>query len=184
MLTVTFDELEAALSASHAPLPAGEVHGSLCGALAANDTLDSADWLQEILPEGGSGDDELGPRNLLETLFNETAAALAGTDMEFAPLLPDDERPLEQRVAALAAWCSGFLSGLGSSGSLPPVEALPPAVGELLRDLTEINRAVPDTDEPEESSEASYAELVEYLRAGAQLVFEELTSHRQRPRPP
>jgi uncharacterized protein len=182
MLTVTFDELEAALAAGHAPLPAGEVHGSLCGALAANDTLDSADWLQEILPEGGTADEESGPRNLLETLFTETAAAFASTDMEFAPLLPDDERPLEQRVAALAAWCSGYLSGLGS-GSLPPVEALPAPVGELLRDFTEINRAVPDTDEPEESSEASYAELVEYVRAGAQLVFEELTSHRQRPRP-
>jgi uncharacterized protein YgfB (UPF0149 family) len=183
MLTVTYDELEAALAASHAPVAAGEVHGLLCGALASNDALDAADWLQEILPEGGTAAAESGPRILLETLFAETAAAFTGTDMEFAPLLPDDERPLEQRVAALAAWSGGFLSGLGSSGSLPPVDALPAEVGELLRDLAEINRAVPDDDEPEESSEASYAELVEYLRAGAQLLFEELTSHRQRPRP-
>jgi yecA family protein len=182
MLTVTYDELEAALAASHAPVAAGEVHGSLCGALATNDTLDPGDWLQEILPEGGTAAEESGPRNLLETLFAETAAALAGTDLEFTPLLPDDERLLEHRVAALAAWCGGFLSGLGS-GSLPPVDALPATVGELLRDLAEINRAVPDADEPEESSEASYAELVEYVRAGAQLVFEELASHRQRPRP-
>ena len=35
---------------------------------------------------------------LLENVFHETSQALGGQSMEFAPLLPDDETPLPQRV--------------------------------------------------------------------------------------
>jgi uncharacterized protein YgfB (UPF0149 family) len=41
-----------------------------------------------------------------------------------------------------------------------------------------LSRAVADDDEPDEASEAAYAELVEFVRAGVQLVHEELAAHR------
>ena len=179
MLTVTYEELGAALAACNATTAAAAAHGSLCGALAAVPGLDAADWLAELLPETGPRTAAPHAHALLVTLFAETGEALAGQQMEFAPLLPDDATPIEQRTAALAEWCSGFLYGLGTATRAPGA-TLPAEVREVLRDFGEISRACvggEDADIPEdpaESHESAYAELVEYLRAGTQLVFEEL----------
>ena len=56
--------------------------------------------------------------------------------------------------------------------------AVPEAVHEVVRDFGEISRASIDAEETAESNEASYAEIVEYLRAGTQLAYEELEAHR------
>jgi uncharacterized protein YgfB (UPF0149 family) len=176
MLSVTYDELEAALAAGDATIAAGEAHGSLCGALAAGAGDGFDVWVETLLPGSADEAGELRSRNLLETLHQETAAALAGQEMDFAPLLPGDEAALERRVAALAEWCGGFLYGLGTA--LPAADALPEGVGEVLRDFGEISRAVLGGEQSEESNEESYAELVEYLRVSAQLVYEELAPHR------
>ena len=90
------------------------------------------------------------------------------------PLLPDDEEALETRTAALAEWCTGFLAGLGS---VPvPTEGWPDTVREIVADFGEIARAAVGEEDSPEDSEASYVELVEYLRAGTQLVHEELVA--------
>jgi uncharacterized protein len=179
MLTVTYAEFEAALAAGGASIAAAEAHGSLCGALAAVSAYSADDWLEGLLAEGVAGSAALRARDLLATLYAETASALVGQDMDFAPLLPDDEQPLEQRVGALADWCGGFLYGLGTA--LPQGEALPEGVGEVLRDFGEISRAIVGNGEADESNEGSYAELVEYLRAGAQLVYDDLGGWRADP---
>ena len=93
--------------------------------------------------------------------------------MEFEPLLPDDEQPLNGRANALALWCTGFLYGLGA-GSISDLAALGGDVGEIVRDFTEISRATGDDAEGDESNEQAYAELVEFIRVAAQVVFEEL----------
>ena len=180
MLTVTFDELEAALAASDAPLAAAEVHGALCGALAGDARFDPDAWVDTVLPDAVAVEDAraLRSRNLLETLVAETQEALAGPDMEFEPLLPSDDEPLERRVQAIADWCAGYLGGIGTAQFAPGTPALPAAVDEVVRDFSEISRAAIDAGETEESNETSYAEIVEYLRAGAQLAYEELAAHR------
>ena len=181
MLTVTFEEVDSALAAIDSALAAAEAHGGLCGSLALSGGLTAATWLAELVPstaaEGEEGEEELRSRNLLETLFDETAGSLASVDLDFMPLLPDDQEPLERRVVALAAWCTGFLYGIGSGG-LPAREELTADLAEVLGDFAEISRATVDTDESEESSETSYAELTEFVRAGVQLAYEELVPHR------
>ena len=180
MLTVTFEEVDSALAAIDAPLAAAEAHGGLCGSLATIGGFSAAAWLDEIVPAAApEGEEQLRSRNLLETLFDETAAALGAQDMEFEPLLPTDAESLERRASALGEWCTGFLFGIGTGG-LPPREELPPEIIEVLGDFGEISRATADRDEPEESSETSYAELVEYLRASTQLAYENLAPHRER----
>ena len=177
MLSLTFDEVEAALLALHAPVAAAEGHGALCGALVTDGELTAGAWLKDLVPARDADEEALRSRNLLETVFDETRAALEGRDMEFEPLLPDEDASLEVRVAALAAWCGGFLYGFGA-GERGAGE-LPEDVGEVLKDFAEISRATLDTGETEESSEASYAEIVEYLRAGTQLAYEELAPRRE-----
>jgi uncharacterized protein YgfB (UPF0149 family) len=177
MLTVTFEELDAALAACSAPVVAAEAHGALCGALAADAAFDPTAWARELLPDEDAPSEQLHARNLLVTLAAETQAAFAALQLEIGPLLPDDDVALEARTAALAAWCTGYLYGLGAM-AVAASGAVPDAVAEVMRDVGEISRASVDPEETEESSEQAYAELVEYLRASSQLVYEELAAQR------
>jgi uncharacterized protein YgfB (UPF0149 family) len=54
------------------------------------------------------------------------------------------------------------------------LSALAGDVGEIVRDFTEISRATGDDADVDESNEQAYAELVEFIRVAAQVVFEEL----------
>jgi uncharacterized protein YgfB (UPF0149 family) len=174
-----YAEIEQLLSAQRSLTEAAEAHGTLAGCLCALADFAFQDWLREILPEGRV---EADAADVLYGLYSATAASLEQTDMEFEPLLPSDAQPLEARTAALAQWCQGFIYGLGS-GSIPDASGLPGDVGEIVRDLTEITRAGVDEAEGEESNEGAYAELVEFVRVGVQLVFEELAPARHAPLP-
>lgn len=186
MFSISFAEFDDALAAGAAPVDAAEAHGSLCGALCAIAGYGFDDWASEIFADtDADAAGALRARHLMAAVFDETAQALGGLDMTFAPLVPDDDEALASRVQALAQWCTGFLYGLGA-GQVPSLDQVPGEVGEVLRDFSEIGRATVDASEGEEANEASYVELLEFVRAGAQLVYEELAEHRERrlPRSP
>ncbi len=171
-----YSEVQRVLAGERSLADAAEAHGTLAGSLCATVGYRFEDWLQEILPEGKAREDAVGT---LRELFTSTAGALASQDMEFDLLLPEDEEALDARASALGQWCQGFLYGLGSS-ALEDAKRLPGDVGEIVRDLTEITRVGVDTGQSAESNESAYAELVEFVRVGVQLVFEELEPLRER----
>lgn len=176
MHTVTYEELETALDAAGAALGAAEAHGALSGTLAASLSFRADAWIDDILGDTDAPERAMHAREVLSALSRETAVHLSGPDMEFEPLLPGDEAALEARTAALGAWCTGFLAGLGS---VPvPSAGWPDTVREIVADFAEIARAAVGDEDSEEDSEASYIELVEYLRASAQLIHEELVDPR------
>ena len=51
-------------------------------------------------------------------------------------------------------------------------------LADIIRDLLQITRAELDDSTDEETNEAAYTELVEYLRVAAQLTYEELSEIR------
>jgi uncharacterized protein YgfB (UPF0149 family) len=168
---IRFQDFEDVLATAGSLADAAEAHGSLCGALCSVSPYRMQDWVNEILPDGTALSDESAA--MLERVFTATANSFGEQGMEFEPLLPDDEQPLNGRANALALWCSGFLYGLGS-GHISDLEALNGDVGEIVRDFTEISRATGDDADADESNEQAYAELVEFIRVAAQVVFEEL----------
>lgn len=178
MMQVTFREIAKVLQSAGSQVVAAEGHGCLCGALCTTPDYTLERWLDELITldgeEGAEGETTAIPLDApLRLLFADTQRALRGDEMEFQPLLPDDDEPLEQRATALAQWCQGFLYGFGTG---KPVRAadLKGQVDEILRDLSNIARATVDVGSAGEEEEASYAELVEYLRVGVQLIHEEL----------
>ena len=178
MLSIGFDELERLLADVDAEVAAAEAHGCLAGALCSTAPYRFEQWIDEILP-----DEEvpaLAPevRGVFAAVFAETERAMTGIDMAFQPLLPDEDAALARRVAGLAQWCHGFLYGLALGGAVSP-QHQPGDVGEILEDFSEISRAELDAADPVESGEAAYAELVEFVRTGAQIVFEELAEARR-----
>jgi uncharacterized protein len=171
-----YSQIQSTLAASHALADAAEAHGTLAGALCALVPYRLEDWLAEILPDGMQA---AGADPALQMLYQATVASLSDHLMEFDLLIPGDDRPIEERTQALTAWCSGFLYGLGSSGAADP-QRLPGDIGEIVRDLTEITRADVDASDTAEANESALAELVEFVRVGVQLVFDELEPLRER----
>ena len=162
------------LADAHAVTEPAEAHGTLVGSLCAVGGYRLDDWLSEILPEGPV---PAAAATLLASLYGETLGALQSPGMEFELLMPSDAESLDERTRALGLWCNGFLYGLGSNGAGDPRQ-MPPDAAEIVRDLGEISRAGVDTQESNEENEAAFAEIVEFVRVGAQLVFEELARQR------
>ena len=175
-----YAQIQRLIADSRAVAEAAEAHGTLAGALCATGAYRLEDWLAEILPEGLAADSAAIPS--LRDIYDETRTALSGTQMQFELLMPDDQSPIELRTEALRLWCNGFVYGLGTSGA-PDPERLPGDAGEIVRDLAQIMRAGVDEREGTEANEAALAELVEFVRVGVQVVFEELGALRQ-PSPP
>src|SRR5687768_1570777 len=170
MHTANYADIQQVLVGERSLTDAAEAHGTLAGSLCTAPAYRFEDWLLEILPEGRATAEST---SALRELFTGTHEALVGEMLEFEPLLPEDTQPIDERTTALAQWCVGFLYGLGSS-ALPDASKLPGEVGEVVRDLTEITQVGVDSSDSAESNESAYAELVEFVRVGVQLVFDEL----------
>lgn len=173
---LTFDDLQRVLVQAHALTDAAEAHGTLVGALCTAE-YSLGDWLGQILPDGRA---EVAVAAHLRAIFESTCGSLGEGTLSFAPLLPADDAPISDRTAALGEWCQGFLYGLGS-GALPEGSALQGDAAEVVRDFTEITHVDVDPDEDEERNEQAYAELVEFVRVGVQLVYAHLTPLREPP---
>lgn len=152
-----------------------ELHGGLCGVMCVGGVTAADRWLDQQLDEWRQqGETPIG--DALHAVEHETWRMLNGTEMTFEPLLPGEEQPLDAQVRALAAWCHGFLSGLGLGGlQLTGGESdAEEAVSEIAKDFAEISRAALGPDEEDDLEQAGFAlaELKEYVRVSVQLVFE------------
>jgi uncharacterized protein YgfB (UPF0149 family) len=172
---MTYPDLQAAFARVNMTIDVSEAHGWLVGALCVRDGYGAAEWLAEMAADSAGAAPAVDPP--LAGVPAETLAALRSDAFEFAPLLPDDDAPLPDRVAALAAWSAGFLYGVGTGASEQAIAAAGD-VGEFLRDLADIARVELEPGRETDEGEGDFVELVEFVRAGAQLTFDELAGAR------
>lgn len=166
--TTAYAALAAALAAAGFSQDAAEYHGALCGVLCIRkpEKVDALAILDGAEPDADG--------RALTALRDATARSLADSDGDIRLVLPPDEASLKDRAAALGEWCEGFLYGLASDGRLDLKKAAP-EVREVIEDLTQFTRASFDETGDEGIEEEAYAELVEYVRVGVQLIFMELS---------
>lgn len=149
---------------------AAAFHGALCGALCRQKP-------EEIDPVALLDDEDIEPgpqaRAELRQVCEQTVSALADMQTGFMILVPDDDVGLGERARSLGAWCEGFLYGLAGRIKLDLRECTE-EVREIVKDFTQFTRASLDAGDDLEVEEGAYAELVEYIRVGAQLVYMEL----------
>jgi uncharacterized protein YgfB (UPF0149 family) len=189
MLQVTFAEIVRVLEDLGSSVSAAEAHGCLAGALCTSPHYPMQRWLEEIIPDEDSRKDD-DSQQALRLLYADTLNSLRGDGMEFEALLPDDDIPLVVRAGGLSQWCQGFLYGFGTGRAIDAAtnqaatdadadsdeqNELPGSVNEVLNDLTHIGRASVEIEgDGNESEEEAYAEVVEYVRVGVQLIHDEL----------
>jgi uncharacterized protein len=185
--TFGYEALRDSLTHAGTVLTLPELHGGMCGALCAGGPVAAERWLDDALAD--EDDKKVAPvHEWLHEVARGSWQALGDKALEFEPLLPDDDSPLDEQVRALAAWCQGFLAGLGVSA--PDVARgstaksrngdAPGGIEEILADFVEIGRAGLTDEDAADRDQADFAlaELKEYTRVSVQIVFEELADRR------
>lgn len=169
-----FEAIDTLLQRAGATADAAESHGFLCGVLAAAGHMDPAAWLPHLLGEvdwDSAAVQECG--KALGLLSQQLRTEINGADLDFTLLLPDDEFPLQERAESLGAWAQGLLTGLGLGG-LDKDQELSEDSRDFLKDISEIAHVEFDFQGGTEEDEMAFAEIVEYLRMGALMLYEEL----------
>jgi len=169
-----FDEYALALAACGLAFSATELQGGLFGRLAGGHTLAENELLAFTAELVEVSPLSLTPaKETLERIYQDTLAQAQDQQGLLELLLPDDDELLPERLDALSKWCRCYLSGLGQTG-LSGDTALPADAAEAMRDVAAIALVDPECQE-DEDDEASYVELVEFVRVATTLIQVELT---------
>ncbi len=168
---LSFDQLNDALRSVDSMSETSEAHGTLCGIVCLNGKTGLDKWLSLIF-EGLDGDNEKlqeSEHNLTQ-LYNMTLEVLASPNYGLSLLVHSDDSALDIRVGDLSLWCQGFLYGLSIAG-LTELKSLPAETQEILQDMSDISKVGYSQEDDNESNEAAFAEIIEYIRVGAYIVF-------------
>lgn len=169
---LSHDDLDALIVRLRLGVDASELHGSLCGYLAGGATPNGGKLLAALELEGA---EDIVPspadQAALDTLLRQCRDALADPDLGFEPLVPADDRPLDERAEAVAEWCRGFLGGFGLAGT-DAHAGLSDEAQEVLRDFGTIAASSFDFGDAAEDEDA-LVEVQEFLRVGALLLYTE-----------
>ena len=146
-----FDEIEEISSPS-------ELHGLLTGVVCVTEAPTRDEWLQILSTLDVPKLDDSAIAVLSEEA-EDIFHALSEDELDYLPMLPDDEHSLSERVRALADWCEGVVLGFGlASGQIRAEEK------ELIESLQDVASVEFDESDNDEEGEASYQELYEFVR--------------------
>jgi len=156
-----------------------EVQGTICGMLCVQledvaRLIDSI-WFSQVDLLSNSVKD---CRDCVRQMVLTSEQQLTSPEMGLRLYLPDDESNLQLRKIALIDWCEGFLFGVGLAGSEVST-ALSDDATAVLQDFVEITRMDTLAKDEGEESEQSLAELIEYTRLGAYLLFDDCKQARK-----
>lgn len=135
-----------------------ELHGLLTGIVCVTNAPTGTEWRQ-ILETLNVPELEPAALSLLTDESEDVAHALSEDELDYLPLLPDDEHLLQERVQALADWCAGVVLGFGlASGHIRSDEI------ELIEHLQDVAAVEFEDSDNDEEGEESYQELYEFVR--------------------
>ncbi len=163
--------LQKLLETRNIPFGPAELHGCLTGLACTGQNEHSvSNWQRAIVSD--SDQDQIDG-SLLDAMTGLMALIyrdLQSTNFEFQILLPSETSGLIDRTQALADWCTGFCTGFAYDALIETDELEPDAM-EVLADISQIAGVETGQGDPDEQ-ERNLFELEEYLRIGAQLIYE------------
>ena len=135
-----------------------ELHGLLTGIVCVTEAPSREEWLQ-ILSTLSIPELDEAKLEMLADEAEDVFHALSEDELDYLPMLPDDEHSLSERVQALADWCEGVVLGFGlASGHIRPDEQ------EWIEHLQDVASVEFEAEDDDEEGELSYNELYEFVR--------------------
>ena len=135
-----------------------ELHGLLTGIVCVTEPPSREEW-QEILTTLSVPALDDAALDILTDEGEDVAHALSEDELDYLPMLPDDDHPLPERVQALADWCAGVVLGFGlASGHIRNDEM------EQITHLQDVAAVEFEDSDNDEEGEISYQELYEFVR--------------------
>ena len=166
----SFEKISQALDSADLFTNAAETHGVLSGFVCGGVALDDKSWqslFNDVVNEGMALPQTV--KSLVSNIYADVVKQCTDDGLGFNLLLPEDDKPLDERAEAMAQWAQGFLVGFGMVQ-----QALNQAsddVQEVIRDIRDISQLSLDFEQEDEDSEIAFTEIVEYLRVSAMLCF-------------
>lgn len=178
---MVYHTINGILKEAGSEVSAAEAHGIATGMLCIDVNAAANVWLSELFGDTEPAEEA---EAILTNLFERTRELIESEDYSFDLLLPADDNNLEERVAALIAWCQGFLFGVGYAHAVdqtiedggatrPGVAGWPGESGEILNDVVEFTKMEMSEEEGPESEEedaSAFTEINEYLRVAVFLI--------------
>ena len=169
MQNADFNAIEKGLEQASSNMRAAEAHGVLCGMLCAGGAVSHKDWLNLLM-------DEWDEHNVLtkelithlSVLHVVTLQNLNDSELKFYLFLPDDDKPIVERVADLSNWCQGFLFGFGLHAKQTVLQEHE-QVMEAVEDIKDIGQVTIG-----EADESDYVEVTEYIRMAILMIYDTL----------
>ena len=155
-----------------------EYHGKISASLCCANITSEALLPKEINIDGISLSPEtMKLKSVLLSMISETLEKLNNTEMTFYPVLFPDSESLIERTLSLSNWCQGFIDGFGFSIaqkniSMDKIEQ--DIIREIIEDFSQISKLNSASIMNEGGEDLAYMEVVEYVRVGTQLIFEEM----------
>jgi len=165
----SYTDIADLLAAAKSHFHPAQVHGLLCGYICATSGKMDSPWEKQVL---GKNKDPAS-RELLQHLYEISYHQMSEFSFEFTLLLPEDNIDINLRTEALGLWCQGFLTGLEQS-NIPLQNREASDVTETINDLIEIAQVNYGGITNNEEDETAYFELVEYVRLGILMIFQDL----------
>jgi len=165
-----FEKISQALEDADVFTNASETHGVLSGFVCGGVALDDQSWqplFNDVINEGMALPSTI--KSLISDVYADVVKQCSDDSLGFSLLLPDDEKPLDERAEAMAQWAQGFLVGFGMVQQ--NLNQAPEDVQEMIRDIRDISQLSLDFEQEDEDSEIAFTEIVEYLRISAMVCF-------------
>ncbi|MCU7937820.1 MAG: YecA family protein [gamma proteobacterium symbiont of Bathyaustriella thionipta] len=184
-IEINIEQIKADLIKLDSELSPSEVHGTLCGVLCGKSDINVHEWLSlTLLRETENASQAVMARDLLleaitesfKSFFLATVTALSDNNLNFYPLLPEDESE-SVRLEAIAEWAQGFLMGLSLAG-IKSFSEYPEEVTEFVEAMASISTAGDYDLAGDESDEEAIIEFIEFIRMGVLFLNEEMNPMR------
>lgn len=158
-----------ALAADKQPASIAETHAIVVGLLCARPNQNEQELATHLaaLQVGEWSSEDIS--NAIGPALGALKEELASPELAFQPLLPAEDRPLDERTECMARWCSGFLTGFGAGQAVIRSDD----AQDALRLIEQIARAATDEEADQEGEESAFTELAEFIRVAVLLLREE-----------
>jgi len=164
----------ASIAALDLPISGSELHGVLCGYLAAGRHKQGEEYLRALMLKRT----EHVVREAALALFAVYAVSqqqLSSFGFEFQLMLPDDDEPLYDRARAFSEWCEGFTQGITVSG-LDLDELKSEEAQDVIAHMTEFANLDYDALNVDEDDERALMEVIEYTRAAILHIYTDVAA--------